>query len=135
MHIYKKHSDWKKVCYTSWWLQFKFNKVFKNNTLILYQNFMPQITLPTGVTGRTATLIDNILINSYENKCTSGNITTSVSDHLLQFLIIEYFKDQTYKIENPKAAIWYYKNFNSESFQSNIKEIDWSLATDLGFFF
>ena len=99
---------------------------------------MPQITLPTRVTGRTATLIDNILINSYENKCTSGNIITSFSDQLLQFLIIENFKGQTYMIKNPKVTIQDYKSFNSESFQSNIKEIDWSLATenndvDLGF--
>ena len=70
--------------------------------IILSHNFMPQITLPTRVTGRTATLIDNALINSYENKCTSGNITTSVSDHLSQFLIIENFKGQTYKIKAPK---------------------------------
>ena len=106
--------------------------------IILSYNFMPQITLPTRVTGRTATLIDNILINSYENKCTSGNIITSFSDHLLQFLIIENFKGQTYTIKNPKVTIQDYKSFNSESFQSNIKEIDWSLATenndvDLGF--
>ena len=57
---------------------------------------MPQITLPTRVSGRTAKLIDNILINSYENKCTSGNITTSVSSHLAQFLIIENFKGQAH---------------------------------------
>ena len=99
---------------------------------------MRQITLAAGVTGRTVTLIGNILINSYENKCTSGNVTTSVSDHLPQFLIIENFKGQTYKIKNPKATIRDYKNFNSESFQSDIKEIDWSLAAenndvDLGF--
>ena len=64
----------------------------------LSHNFLklPQITLPTGVTVRTATLIDNILINSYENKCTSGNITTSVSSHLAQFLIIENFKGQAH---------------------------------------
>ena len=47
--------------------------------IILSHNLMPQITLPTRVTGRTVTLIDNILINSFENKCTSGNITTSIS--------------------------------------------------------
>ena len=70
--------------------------------IMLSHNFMPQTTLPTRVTGRTATLIDNALINSYENKCTSGNITTSVSDHLSQFLIIENFKGQTYKIKAPK---------------------------------
>ena len=99
---------------------------------------MRQITLPARVTGRTVTLIGNILINSYENKCTSGNVTTSVSDHLPQFLIIENFKGQTYNIKNPKATIRDYKNFNSESFQSDIKEINWSLAAenndvDLGF--
>ena len=97
--------------------------------IILSHNFMSQITLPTRVTGRTATLINNILINSYENKYTSGNITTSVSNHLPQFLIIENFKGQTYKIKNPKVTIRDYKNFSSESFPSNIKEIDWSLAT------
>ena len=98
--------------------------------IILSQNSMPQITLPARVTGRTVTLIGNILINSYENKCTSGNVTTSVSDHLPQFLIIENFKGQTYKIKNPKATIGDYKNFSSKCFQSNIKEIDWSLATE-----
>ena len=98
--------------------------------IIPSHNFMPQITLPTRVTGRTAKLIDNILINSYENKCTSGNITTFVSDHLPQFLIIENFKGQTYKIKNPIATIQDYKCFNSESFQRDLKKIDWSLATE-----
>ena len=91
---------------------------------------MPQIILPTGVTGITATRICNILINSYENKCTCGNITTSVSHDLPQFLIIEDFKGQTYKIENHKVTIQDYKNFNSESFRSDIKETNWSLATE-----
>ena len=63
--------------------------------MMLSQNLMPQIILPTRIRGRTATLIDNILINSYENKCTAGSITTSVSDHLQQFLIIENFKNHT----------------------------------------
>ena len=101
---------------------------------------MPQITLPTRVTDKTATHLyrHNILINTYENKCTSGNITTSISNHLPQFLTIENFKGQACKIKNPKATIRDYKNFNSESLQTDIKEIDWSLATedddvDLGF--
>ena len=119
----------------------KYSKTTDNNQfleIILSHNFMPQITLSTRATGRTATLIDNTLINSYENKCSSGNITNSVSHHLPQFLFIENIKGQTYKIKNPKAIIRDYKNFNSESFQSDIKEIDWSLATenndvDLGF--
>ena len=36
----------------------------------------------------------------------------------------------TYKIKNPKVTIRDYKNLNSESFQSNIKEVDWLLATE-----
>ena len=62
--------------------------------ITLSHHFLPQITHSTRVTARTATLIDNIIINSCENKCTSGSITTSVSNHLPQFLIIETFKCQ-----------------------------------------
>ena len=80
--------------------------------IILSRNIMPQITLPTRVSGRTVTLIDNIPINTYENKCTSGNITTSVSNHLPQFLIIENFKGETYKIKNPKVTVRDYKKAN-----------------------
>ena len=76
---------------------------------MLSHNFIRQITLPTRVTDRISTLIDNILTNSYENKCTSGNITTSISDHLPQFLFIENVKGQTFKIKNPKVTVRDYK--------------------------
>ena len=81
---------------------------------------MPQITLPTRETGIIATLIDNILINSYDNKCTSGIIITSVSNHFPHSLINENFKDKTYKIKKkPKAAVRDYKDFDCKSFPSN----------------
>ena len=51
-------------------------------------NVTPQINLPTRIIGTSSTLIDNILINSQENLYTSGNLTTSISDHLPQFAII-----------------------------------------------
>ena len=56
---------------------------------ILSNNFIPQITFPT-----KATLIDNIFTNSYklDSICLSGNITTYISDHLPQFLVIENLK-------------------------------------------
>ena len=50
-------------------------------------NFTPKITLPTKITEKTATLIDNIFANSQAQKYNSGNITTSISDHLPQFFI------------------------------------------------
>ena len=45
---------------------------------LLSHNFMPQITLPTRITEKTATLIDNILINNNVLNCISGNLTTSI---------------------------------------------------------
>ena len=41
---------------------------------ILSNNFIPQITLPTRITEKTATLIDNIFTNSYKHNsnCLSG---------------------------------------------------------------
>ena len=54
-------------------------------------NYTPQITLPTRITHRSTALIDNIFINTQCHKQTSGNITTSISDHLPQFTILEKF--------------------------------------------
>ena len=54
-------------------------------------NFTPQITLPTRITEKIATLIDNNFVNCRAQKYNSGNITTSISDHLPQFIIIEDF--------------------------------------------
>ena len=59
--------------------------------LLFNHNFPPQITLPTRVTEKSATLIDNIFVNNPSFKYLSGNITTSISDHLPQFVISENF--------------------------------------------
>ena len=58
---------------------------------IFSNNFTPQINLPTRITETSSTLIENILISSQENVYTSGNLTTSISDHLQQFTIVESF--------------------------------------------
>ena len=63
--------------------------------IVLSNNFMPQITLPTKVAQKSATLIDNILINHFEYKCISGNITSFISDHLPQFVIFENLRKIT----------------------------------------
>ena len=49
--------------------------------------FMPQILLPTRLTSRSKTLTDNIFVNHYNATTTSGNLTSTVSDHLPQFLV------------------------------------------------
>ena len=43
--------------------------------IILSHSFMPQITLSYRVSGGTAMLIENILVNSYEKKCNRIELT------------------------------------------------------------
>ena len=50
---------------------------------IMYENFLlPYISSPTRVTPRSQTLIDNIFSNIIEDEIISGNITTTISDHM-----------------------------------------------------
>ena len=58
---------------------------------LFHNNYTPQITLPTRITDRLVALIDNIFLNTQRHKQTSGNITTSISDHLPRFTIFEKF--------------------------------------------
>ena len=60
--------------------------------LILSENYIPQITLPTRITDTSATLIDHIFMKSdsrnIEDTTLSGNIFTDISDHLPNFLLV-----------------------------------------------
>ena len=58
---------------------------------LFHNNYTPQITLPTRITDRSATLIDKIFLNTQLHKQTSGNITSSISDHLPQLTIPKKF--------------------------------------------
>ena len=92
-------------------------------------DYTPQITLPTRITKKTATLIDNIFVNGQAQKYNSGNITASIPDRLPHFTIIE-----NVKVDNPAnktAATTYrdYKNFDMDSFKINFQGIDWTFAT------
>ena len=47
----------------------------------------PHITIPTRITPRSRTLIDNIFTNTVDEPSISGNLMCSISDHLARFLI------------------------------------------------
>ena len=79
---------------------------------LLSHNFMPQITLPTRITGKTATLIDNILINNNVLNCISGNITTSISDHLPQFIVLDSLLGTSTDVDSSQILYRSFKNFN-----------------------
>ena len=55
--------------------------------LMYASSFYPTINTPTRIISTSKTLIDNIFYNCFTKDVMSGNIITSISDHLTQFLI------------------------------------------------
>ena len=49
--------------------------------MAISSGFYPKITLPTRITNRSSTLIDNILTNVYDDNHISGILINKISDH------------------------------------------------------
>ena len=84
--------------------------------------FLPPILLP--LTSKTSTLIDNIFSNSTSlEEIESGNVTSTLSDHLPQFI---FLKDFFSKIPATKSNIlrhdW--RKFESNKFISDFDQTD-----------
>ena len=79
-------------------LKFKENHNVNNYFEQLLSNgFFPSITVPTRLTGRGGTLIDNIFIKA-EHDCQnlkSGVLLSQISDHLPCFISLEYYFPQS----------------------------------------
>lgn len=91
--------------------------------LISSHGFRPLILQPTRITSKSATLIDNIFINSMETFSDGGNITTSISDHFPQFCLLDMFdqKEKTTQIKYGRN----YKRFNQDEFKNELMGINW----------
>ena len=91
-------------------------------------HLMPLITLPTRVTSKSKTLIDNIFYNQYTPDIISGNLTVGISDHMPQFSLIPQRKQH----HLPKKHNIYkrnFKNFDRENFILDLLEVDWTEAS------
>ena len=92
--------------------------VFCNNmTSRFFTPYILQATRP-----KSKTLIDNILINTVEYPSDSGNLAIQISDHLLQFVILEEF----FKELVPKKLNIYersYQNFNEREFNETLTKL------------
>ena len=77
---------------------------------------MPKITLPTRITEETATLIGNILSNNDVLNCIYGDITTSISDHLPQFIVLNSLLGTSTDEDSSQIFYRSFNNFNEESF-------------------
>ena len=76
---------------------------------------MPQITLPTGITEKMATLIDNIFPSKNVLNFISGNIIISISNYLPQFIVLDSLLETS--IDEDSSQLFYrsFKNFNERS--------------------
>ena len=100
--------------------------LFYNETTSL--DFMPLITVPTRITSKSKTLIDNIIVNHYDKNIISGNITVGISDHIPQFSLIptkKYFK----KIKSRKTYRRNFKQMDTKIFKSDLESSDWSFSS------
>ena len=68
------------------------------------------------------TLIDNIFLNSTEFNTFSSNLTSQISEHLPQFLILKCFYHKTF-INNNDVFEQNYRFFNHDEFKNDLKDV------------
>ena len=92
-------------------------------------HLLPHISIPTRITDRSKTLIDNIFSNSTAENL-SGNLTTSISDHLPQFVILPLSE----KLSKPEKNNTYkrnFKNINKDQLLHDFSAINWQNTLNL----
>ena len=86
------------------------------------------INFPARFGPNSKTLIDNIFYNNVIKNIISGNITTLISDHLTQFLLISnqnpFSKHQMLNTDVKRS----FRNINSMAFEEELKRVNWNEA-------
>ena len=93
---------------------------------IMLSNFcQPHIIQPTRIVDSAKpSLVDNIFFNSIEYETKSGNITSKISDHLPNFIILEKLDFRTTKAIKIQRRD--FTKFNPQRFIVDIKRLDLS---------
>ena len=94
-------------------------------------SFIHLILQPIRITGHSNTLIDNMFSNIIDPDILSGNLTATISDHLLQFSIIpNMFGNVSGNKSNIYERDW--SKFHQENFILDYFSVDWEdlLKTD-----
>lgn len=89
-------------------------------------NLIPTINRPTRVQNNTATLIDNIFVNTLQDDLVSGNIISDISDHYSQFCVFLSRKPVTSwkNARKRKPRIRDYSNFSDANFMKDLSQLD-----------
>ena len=69
------------------------------------------------------------MINSQVSVFPSRNLTTSISDHLPQFMIIENLLSDTLVKKDVKTLKRYFSKFHSDNFIRDFKSVNWLVVT------
>ena len=88
---------------------------------------LPAIDKPTRSHGRSATLIDNIFLNNFDNLVLGGNVLSDVSDHFAQVCVLSSPKNCTPDTKTPRRDFSY---FNPDQFNHELKHLNWSTSSD-----
>ena len=102
----------------------EFLDFLSSNMVLLY------ILHPTRVTGHSETLIGNIFSNHISKEAICGNLTSTISDHAPQFLIMpsifsDPFSSKSNVYEKSRS------NFNKEDFILDYFEKDWNVILNV----
>ena len=95
--------------------------------LFISSGFIPMITLPSRITDRSASLIDNIFSNKKQTFYESGLILSSLSDHLPVFYL-----NVTNNINKSKDKVLYrdMSKRNIDSFKEKLSNENWTAITN-----
>ena len=85
---------------------------------------MTYILQPKRLVKNSKTLIDNIFLNSVEFNTFYGNLTSQISDHIPQFLILKDFYHKTL-INSNNVIEGNYRFFNNDEFKNDLVDIPW----------
>ena len=88
---------------------------------------LPSITLPTRITDTSSTIIDNIFISPTDSNILYGNLTVSKSEHLPQFIFLDFKSETSSKLLLGFRRDW--SKLNCEQFKNQFdqKPISWIL--------
>lgn len=98
-------------------------KIVKHVGTICSNSFFPTVNTPARITPSSRTLIDNIYYNEVTKNITLSNITTSISDHLNQFIFIHnrHSDAATYKLKQ----IQHFHKINKKEFKDELSQVNW----------
>lgn len=92
---------------------------------VLYSSyFFPFIHKPTRMTGKTATLIDNIIANTFDYPINSGILYSDISDHLPIFHITSS-NSYNHEDTNVRTCFRKFSEDNIKRFKGMMEKINW----------